>query len=182
MPLGLDKLKELLREDPPLVEDLSERELNNPEGTGYDLRIANLWRPTRTEGSFIGVKERDTPRYEEVPTIEWNGMTGWRLHHQGFWLAETIETVNMPLWLAGRLSARTTTFTCGLFFAFGPVQPGYMGTLRFGLRNVDYANTFLEVGARIVHIQFDPIFGEAEQYRGQWQGGRVFTTSKEEQV
>jgi len=33
-----------------------------------------------------------------------------------------------------------------------------------------------------VHITFQEVFGEGNQYRGQWQGGRVATEGKEVQV
>ena len=40
----------------------------------------------------------------------------------------------------------------------------------------------LELGCRFAHIQFFWVDGEGEQYRGQWQGGRVTTDKREKQV
>ena len=41
--LGVDKLLKLVREK-KLVEDLCERELKNPEGCGFDLRLGKVWK------------------------------------------------------------------------------------------------------------------------------------------
>jgi len=38
------------------------------------------------------------------------------------------------------------------------------------------------MGARFVHAQFEEVLGEGNQYRGQWQGGRVAATKKEKQI
>jgi deoxycytidine triphosphate deaminase len=179
MILGMDKLRALVAGDPPLVEGLSERELTNPEGAGYDLSAGELWALSDAKGAFIGVTERETFKYEPAKPDK-DGF--WSLYPQGFWVVETRESVDMPPYLVGRMSSRTTMFTCGLFMAFGPVQPGYKGTLRFGLRNVSSETVTLERGARICHIQFELIEGVAEQYRGQWAGGRVFTKKREVQV
>ena len=42
MILGITKLLELVREK-KLVENLCERELKNPEGAGFDLRIGEIY-------------------------------------------------------------------------------------------------------------------------------------------
>ena len=42
MILGIDKLLKLVQEE-NLVKNFSERELNSPEGTGFDLRIGELY-------------------------------------------------------------------------------------------------------------------------------------------
>ena len=40
----------------------------------------------------------------------------------------------------------------------------------------------IELGARIVHILFYEINGSANEYRGQWKGGRVSSDGLEKQV
>jgi deoxycytidine triphosphate deaminase len=64
----------------------------------------------------------------------------------------------------------------------GNVPPGYCGGLNFGLINEGPVAVTIELGARIVHIQFSEVLGGGNMYRGQWQGGRVTTTKKEKQV
>jgi deoxycytidine triphosphate deaminase len=40
----------------------------------------------------------------------------------------------------------------------------------------------ISFGARIAHITFHEVLGEGNQYKGQWQGGRVATEGKEMQI
>ena len=59
MILGIKKLHELVKEI-KLVENLCQREMNNPEGAGFDLRLGEIY---ELEGDgFLGVEERDTPK------------------------------------------------------------------------------------------------------------------------
>jgi len=44
------------------------------------------------------------------------------------------------------------------------------------------SNIKISFGARVVHIIFHQVDGEGNQYRGQWQGGRVSTGGKEVQI
>lgn len=56
MILGIDEIHKLVGEI-KLLENLSERELTNPEGAGIDLRLGKVF---RLEGKgFLGVEERD---------------------------------------------------------------------------------------------------------------------------
>ena len=65
MILGVSELLRLVREK-NLVENLSERELTNPEGAGFDFRIGALYQ-MKGKG-FLGVDERETPIMKEVAT------------------------------------------------------------------------------------------------------------------
>ena len=56
MILGVKKLLKLVKEK-KLVENLSERELKNPEGAGFDIRIGELYE-AKGKG-FLGVEERE---------------------------------------------------------------------------------------------------------------------------
>ena len=63
MILGPQKLLELVKKN-KLVENLSERELTNPEGAGFDLRIGEIY---KIKGdAFLGEEERKTPDIELV--------------------------------------------------------------------------------------------------------------------
>ena len=99
-----------------------------------------------------------------------------------FYLVKTIESVNMPENLTASITPRSTTYRSGLFIRTGNVPPGYQGGLTFGLKNEGPATVAIELGARIVHIQFHEVKGGGTMYRGQWQGGRVTTRRRERQV
>ena len=182
MIIGIKKLHELVKEN-NLVENLCERERNNPEGAGFDLRISEVY---SLEGSgFLGVDDRETPQIELLVKHDSNKNENdnFYVFKPGeYYLIKTMEKVNLPTTLSGIIFPRTTLFRSGLALFNGVVQPGYSGELTFGLFNLGKSNIKISFGARIVHITFHEILGEGNQYRGQWQGGRVATDGEEMQV
>jgi deoxycytidine triphosphate deaminase len=170
--VGTKTLLQLVREQ-NLVDNLCERELTHPEGAGFDLRVGQVWE-MQPDSVVLGVEKRSTPKLTLVADITM-GNESYCIQPEQYVLVTTMETVNMPDYLAAHVLPRTTTFRSGLMLRTGPVHPGYKGTLTFGLKNDGPAFIVLEMGARIAHIQFHSILGESESYRGQWQGGRVST-------
>ena len=182
MILGIKKLHELV-DKINLVENLCDREKNSPEGAGFDLRLGKIY---ELEGDgFLGVEERDTPEIKLVakdePTKE--ETDNFFIFEPGkYYLIKTIEKVNLPTTLSGIIFPRTTLFRSGLALFNGVVQPGYAGELTFGICNMGKSNIKISFDARIAHITFHEVFGEGNQYKGQWQGGRVATEGKETQI
>ena len=203
MTLGPKLLLELVKKQ-KLVENLSERELTNPEGTGFDLRLGEVY---KIKGkAFLGVTERHTPEVTLVAKHQENRhsgkrsasridsgqalrlrsgqarMTSIKIRPGEFYLVKTIESVNMPENLTASITPRSTTYRSGLFIRTGNVPPGYCGGLTFGLKNEGPVTVEIEMGARFVHIQFSEVSGGGNMYRGQWQGGRVTTKKSERQI
>lgn len=182
MILGIKKLHELVKEI-NLVENLCERELNSPEGAGFDLRLAEIY---KIEGSgFLGVNERETPQIELLAKDDQSKAEAENcfIFKPGeYYLVKTMEKVNLPTSLSGIIFPRTTMFRSGLGLFNGIVQPGYSGELTFGVCNLGKSEIKISFGARIVHITFHEVLGAGNQYRGQWQGGRVATEGKENQI
>lgn len=170
-------LLELVKKE-KLVENLSERELTNPEGTGFDLRLGEVFKISGK--AFLGETHRQTPDIESVAV--WGKQKSIKIKPGDFYLVKTIEKINLPLNLSAVIIPRTTTFRSGLFIRTGPIQPGYSGELTFGLKNEGPITVEIEMGARFVHLIFHEIKGEGSKYRGQWQGGRVSATKREKQV
>ncbi len=182
MILGIKKLHELVSEI-KLVENLCEREMNNPEGAGFDLRLGEVYE--LTGDGFLGVEERQTPEAKSLAKVNPEKIVddNFFIFEPGkYYLVKTIEKVNLPITLSGIIFPRTTMFRSGLGLFNGIVQPGYCGELTFGLCNLGNSDIKISFGARIVHITFHEVLGEGNQYRGQWQGGRVATEGKETQV
>jgi len=177
MPLGIDRLHELIKTK-GLVEGLSDRELNNPEGTGIEVRIGKVYR-VKGKG-FLGVEERETPKMELV--AEMGKDKHYVLKPGEFIIVETIEKVNMPDDIQGMIAPRSTLCRSGVQLLFSQIDPGYSGTITLGLKNLsDEAFTF-ELGARAAKFFFFNVEGTANSYRGQWKGGRVTTNGREKQV
>ncbi|RJQ36300.1 dCTP deaminase [Candidatus Microgenomates bacterium] len=183
MILGPKKLLQLVKTK-KLVEGLSERELTNPEGAGFDLRLGEVYKISGK--AFLGVTERHTADISLVAKYQ-NQKSKVKsqkviIKPRDFYLVKTIESVNMPENLTASITPRSTTYRSGLMIRTGNVPPGYCGGLTFGLVNEGPVEVTIEMGARFVHIQFSEVEGKGNMYRGQWQGGRVTTTKKEKQV
>ena len=179
MILGPAKLLQLVRRK-KLVEGLSERELTNPEGAGFDLRLGEVYKISGK--AFLGLTERHTADIKLVKKYEEGKKNSIIIKPGDFYLVKTIEEVNMPDNLTASITPRSTTYRSGLMIRVGNVPPGYCGGLTFGLVNEGPVRVTIEMGARFVHIQFSEVAGGGNMYRGQWQGGRVSTTKKEKQV
>jgi len=179
MILGIKELRRLVDEQ-KLVEDLCEREMNSPEGAGFDLRIGEVF---ELEGDgYLGIEERDTPNSKSVAKYNPDKVAPFVFEPGKYYLVKTIETVNLPADISGIIFSRTTLFRSGLGLFNGIVQPGYKGGLTFGICNLGSNKIKVDLGARIVHITFHQVLGEGNAYRGQWQGGRVTTEGREKQV
>ncbi len=182
MILGIKQLHKLVKEK-KLVENLSERELINPEGAGFDLRLGEVFE--LTGDGFLGVEERQTPKAKSLAKYQPNKISDKNHFIFGpgkYYLVKTIEKVNLPVTLSGIIFPRTTMFRSGLALFNGLVQPGYCGELTFGVCNLGKSKIKISFGARIAHITFHKVLGEGNKYRGQWQGGRVAAEKKEKQV
>ena len=179
MVIGPKKLLQLVKTK-KLVENLSERELTNPEGAGFDLRLGEVYKISGK--SFLGVTERKTANIKLVAQYEKGKKTSTIFKPGSFFLVKTIETVKMPKNITASITPRSTTYRSGLFLRTGNVPPGYQGGLIFGLKNEGNVPVTIEMGARIVHIQFHEVKGGGSLYRGQWQGGRITAKKKETQV
>lgn len=199
MIIGPKKLLELVKTK-KLVVGLSERELTNPEGAGFDLRLGEIYKIFGD--AFLGETHRKTAETELVARYDGRNTTVNQLVEKlsdrvnkreaklrkivikpgDCFLVKTIESVNMPQNLTASITPRSTTYRSGLFIRTGNVPPGYCGGLIFGLKNEGPVPVTVEMGARIVHIQFSEVDGGGNMYRGQWQGGRVTAKRRERQV
>ncbi|MGH7245960.1 MAG: dCTP deaminase, partial [Candidatus Levyibacteriota bacterium] len=127
--------KQLLRlvKTKKLVEGLSERELTNPEGAGFDLRLGEVY--AISGDAFLGETHRKTADVKLVQSYEPKKTKSITLKPGDFYLVTTIESVNTPLNITINFKPRSTTFRSGLFLRTGNVAPGYKGKLSFGLKN-----------------------------------------------
>lgn len=179
MILGISELHRLVKEV-KLVEDLSERELNNPEGAGFDLRLGKLFK-LKGEG-FLGIQERATPDVELVAEYDSENPKSVTIKPGEYFLTETIEKFNMPINLLSIIKPRTTLHRSGIITRVSIVDPGYSGTVHPAIYNAGGVDVKLEMGARYVNAMFLEVKGTTNAYRGQWQGGRITTEGREIQI
>lgn len=175
--LGVDELLKMVREQ-KLVEDLCERELTNPEGSGFDIRLGEVYK--MAGDAFLGVDERNTPDVTLV--AKYGRDKSYTLNPGEYVLGKTIEKVNLPLDVAAYTNTRSTLFRSGVLLLGTQIAPGYSGPLIYGMKNLGESKVTFELGARVVHLHFHRITGQGSAYRGQWQQGRVTTGGTEKQV
>ena len=179
MILGIDKLHQLVK-DNKLVENLCDRELNSPEGAGFDLRIGELFKIK--SGGYLGVEERESSDVESIAQFKEGETTTILLEPGEHYLMKTMEKVNTPEDIVILFRPRITLYRCGVTLFTGTCSPGYSGPLFFAIVNTGKFPFKLELGARVAHAMFHKIDGSSNLYQGQWQGGRVTTNGKEKQI
>ena len=179
MILGIDEIHKLVRES-KLVENLSERELTNPEGAGLDLRIGELYEISGK--GFLGVEERSTSKAKLVAKFDTKKSKTVMLGPRVYYTMTTIESINTPSDLVVLFYPRSTLYRSGVLLISGNCAPGYKGKLTFGLFNLGKKPFRLEMGARVAHSMFYRVKGKTGLYRGQWQGGRVDSGGREKQI
>lgn len=175
-----------------LIENLDERELQNPEGVGIDIRAGKAYRIIG-EG-FLGITDRRTSDTEKVADID-KGDKEVVLKPGDYLLVKTIEKFNVPadkveidagsgpVHLALHVYPRSSLQRCGIYLMATKTDPGYQGELTFALANLSGKPFRLELGARIANIVFMQVIGDIHRaYEGQWKGGRVSTGGVEHQV
>jgi deoxycytidine triphosphate deaminase len=175
-------IKELLKsvKNKKLVENLSERELKNPEGAGFDFRIGEIYEISG--GGFLGIEERKTPKVKLVAKYNPKKKKSFIFKPGKYYLMKTIEKVNTPENILILFRPRSTLYRSGMMIFTGNVSPGYKGELVFGIINLGNCDIKIELGARVVHAMFFQVKGKTNLYRGQWQGGRITTKKKEKQI
>ena len=162
------------------------------EGSQFDLTLDKVYIPIlRRFTPFVGKYSRETPQLEKVNTA-------YNMHRKedtwnlpaGYYVCITGETVTLPIWMKGLLSARSSYFMCGAVPEVTFVNPGFSGILRFGLT----LHNHMEIGkgARIITLNlevFDQLPMEEyttlkmlelaeeaiEPYKGVWGGSKIST-------
>ena len=180
MILGHSELKKLIKKH-NLVTNLSEREVKNPVGCVFDLRLKKIY--SLKGKAFLGINERETPDLIEEASYNPKKSSSFIFKPGKYYLTKTIEEVNLPENIAAVFKSRSTTFRLGLAIRTGIADPGYHGALYFGVINESNIPIEVELGARFVQIYFHEIKGKAINiYKGKWQGGRGSTKGREKQI
>jgi len=183
MPLSAVKILEL-NERYHLIEGLSERELENPEGCGFDLRIGRV---EKINGeSFLGVKDRSSPETILIADIEKDRNKIITIKPGEYLIVQTIEKITSPSekikfeegsparYLMPVVYPRSSLQRGAISFHATKTDPGYKGKLTFGIKNQGEYDFKFELGARMFNIVFEPVIGELKRaYSGQHQDGRV---------
>ncbi|MBI4100473.1 hypothetical protein HY439_01900 [Candidatus Microgenomates bacterium] len=190
MVLGTEEILKLVKSH-KLVTGLSDRELNTPEGAGFDLRLAEVWEVVGQ--GFLGIEERESAKLKLVSSItrshlnEVSPRKSQRkkvisLKPGKYYVVKTVEDLNLPENIITIFRPRSTLYRSGVALFSGNASPGYCGGINVGLINFGPKPFEIEMGARFIHVIFMEVRGGTHLYRGQWQGGRTQTKGREKQV
>jgi deoxycytidine triphosphate deaminase len=163
--IGYEKILQLVKKSPPLMENVEEK---NIQPSGVDLRAKCIYK--LKNGGFIGIKERKTPEIDVSCNEIGKKIT---IEPNEYVLVETIEKVNMPKDLMATVLPRSSLFRCGVTIFTAVVDPGFQGTLTFGMKNISEFPFEIEVGSRIGQIVFKEVEDNVKLYNGKYQGGKV---------
>lgn len=156
---------------------LSQREIETPEGIGYDLRVSEIYE-IHGQG-HLGNNLRSTPTTKSLGVFSKDGEKIITLQPGKYYLVQTIETVSFPSTMGGLIFPRSTLFRSGVLMQSSVVPSGYVGALTFGLAVWATEGFQLELGARFAHLVMVEVGDGATPYSGQWNGGRVSAVTPE---
>lgn len=180
MILGTDELLKLVKKQ-KLVENLAARELNLPEGAGFDLRAGEIYELSGQ--GYLGIEERKTPLEKLLAKYREGKSTKVDIKPGRYYMVKSLEVINQPASIQVMVRPRTTLIRSGIYLGAAFGSPGYRGPFNFGLMNLGGHKFTLELGARFAHAGFFEIKGKTlVPYRGQWQGGRVAARRREKQI
>ena len=138
---------------------------SNVQGAGVDLEMDKLYEIKSS--AELSRESRSLPELDE------HNVGVYCLAPGKYYLCTTKERANMPRDLVAFILPRSTLFRCGVSLRTAVVDPGYRGILTLGIRNESDHEFALERGSRICQIVFSEVKGEATNYEGKYQGGKV---------
>jgi deoxycytidine triphosphate deaminase len=188
----LSALKVLeLNEKYNLIEGLSERELENPEGTILDLRVGQIHKIIGE--SLLGVKDRYSSKTETIGDVKKDGNKKFTIKPGEYYLVTTMEIIQSPAekikydeffpegYLVPKIFPRSSLQRGGVSLHFTATNPGYKGELTFGIKNQGNQDFIFELGARMFSVEYEAVIGDIKRaYSGQHQGGRVTSGGQKE--
>src|SRR3989344_1501500 len=183
--MAVEGLNEILRrvKEENIIEGLGQRELDNPEGTGLDLRLKSIHRVTGGV-AFLGADGVTPDKYgirtgvdtelvaECDPNLDPTEQKVVSLLSGEYYLVQTMETLHMPQDLMADVYRRGTLIRAGVFLNCSKTDPGYEGPLTMGVVNLSPGEFKIQLGARFCNLVFHKINGQSVTYRGQ-QGQRL---------
>ncbi len=147
---------------------------------GIDLRLSNSFRLFKTtHKAFVDLTEEhfdiDTDLLE-IPDKE-----RFIIHPGEFVLGMTIENVELPDDISGRLDGRSSLGRVGIIVhsTAGRVEPGWKGRLTLEISNIGKLPIALIPGMRFCCIMFEQVSSPVERaYKGKYLGSTQPTASK----
>jgi dCTP deaminase len=130
-----------------------------------DLRLGNQFMTfRRTEQAFIDVN--DPSSFEDLTELtNKENHEPFTIHPDEFVLANTLESVDIPNDLAGRLEGRSSLGRLGIVIhsTAGKFDPGWKGRLVLEISNIGTLPVKLYPGMRVCQLLFEKLSSETSQ-------------------
>ncbi len=159
--IARDEILKRIKEE-KLLENVDEEAV---QPSGVDLSIDSLY--TIKSSSALYRSKKEMPEVEEVVSDI------YIIRPRKYYLFRTKEWVNMPKDLVAFIFPRSTLFRCGISLRTAVVDPGYKGYLTIGIKNENNYEFKLERYAKVAQIVFARVQGNASEYMGDYQFGKV---------
>ncbi|MFQ5493319.1 MAG: hypothetical protein ACE5DX_04130 [Candidatus Dojkabacteria bacterium] len=156
--------------------------LVEPEGAAIDVRVGEIWKMIPSTRAFLKKDTRQTRQYIKMETFTPDEDRVFVLKPKSFYQFRTVELLAVPKNLMVRFNPRYNLGVNGIQVFQAKADPGYSGTFGVPVVNLSGVPFEIELGARFGQFEFHTIKGKTYSYRGQWQGGRLFTDEEEVQV
>jgi len=160
------------------IKNVNVREISNSEGVGLDLTFNEAYE-INDSLSFLGDKYRKTPVSTLLP-FDKDNIVYLKPNHN--YLLKTKEEFDLPSEICCQFFPRSTLFRSGVIFQSSILSTGYVGPMIFSLINNNGNDFAIEKGARFATAIFNLVDGDVNEYKGQWNGGRVYQPKSERQI
>jgi len=130
-----------------------------------DLRLGSQFMKYRTtDRPFIDV--RDPKTFEGVTeTVNKKDDEAFVIHPQEFVLGSTLEKIELPANLAGRLEGKSSLGRLGIVIhsTAGKIDPGFKGNLVLEITNIGNLPVMLYPGMRVCQVLFEQLSSPTTQ-------------------
>jgi dCTP deaminase len=135
-------------------------DLNQALGTvSVDLRLGNEFAVYKTTSKpYIDVKDPKTLEFVTEKVVKTND-EAFVIHPREFVLGSTLEHIELPADLAGRLEGKSSLGRLGIVIhsTAGKVDPGFKGNLVLEITNIGTLPIMLYPGMRVCQLLFEQL-------------------------
>lgn len=142
---------EIARLSPPLIEPFKD---GNLQPASYDVELASkLLIPKTIHSSELDLRHGDKPLVHE---LEMSLESGYILRHNKMILGSTIEYVDIPETMVGRVEGKSTLARLGIqIHSAGYLDPGFRGNVTLEIVNFWPRSIVMWTGMKIAQLSFE---------------------------
>jgi dCTP deaminase len=142
------------------------------KSVGVDLRLSNIFREFKiSHKSYVDLTKKQDENDTDLITVR-EGST-FMIHPGEFVLGMTVESVEIPVDLIGRLDGRSSLGRLGIIVhsTAGRIDPGWKGRLTLEVSNIGKLPVALIPGMRFCYLMFEQVSSTVEKpYQGKYSG------------